>query len=166
MGKLKTSSKRYLESLPHATKCTARKVDRELSTCEEIRHDGTTPVISLGNIFTKNWVALVSLGINYCRNLTNNNHREQQKRDVFNSPKKLGLDSAMLSVSPLLLLNADNRYLYPCKTLDSENREPSTECFLVKVLHFYCVDLQKGFVFWPYIIKTLVIPFFNSHGYN
>ena len=27
--KLKTSSKRHLESLPHATKCTARKTDHE-----------------------------------------------------------------------------------------------------------------------------------------
>ena len=71
---------------------------------------------SLGNIFTKNRVALVSLGINYCRNLTNNKCVEiigsNKKRDIFNSLKKLGLDSTMFSVSPSLLLNADDRYLH------------------------------------------------------
>ena len=55
---------------------------------EEIRHDAKD-TSSLGNIFTKNLVALVSLGINYCRNLTNNKCVEiigSHKKEIYSIP--------------------------------------------------------------------------------
>ena len=48
-------------------------------------------IINLGNIFTKNRVALVSLGINYCRNLTNDNCVEiiGSNKEIHSIPPKI-----------------------------------------------------------------------------